>query len=779
MIERKRALVKLFLAFFFVPVFWQVASKYSWMRVLENWTMDLRFLLRGDIEAELKNSSNDGKKQTLKLVYVNVDEQSVALMGEEPVPLKYYAETIRALIEYGKPKVIASDIQFIQKQHSSLADMGKIKEDETICRNTLSSYDNIVFSAWYNAFGRANADFTRNEHPLPLIHQGFEAFGDSKGKAKTPLFPPTSIVGGKPLVGIINTDPIMNAGLTVRWMPLYVRIQEKVYLTLSLEVARLFFGISQDAVKIYGDDSATETLEGKSKAILIGMNGTTLMDIPLSYRQLVEINWFSSWASSKNKYVNLANVIKHKDFLEKGLPKEVEQANDFFKQFKESIILLGNTHANSKTMIATPVDHGLVPSISAHGNLLKTLFSGRFIERLPWNAELIILLLINFFVASLTLYGEIFGRFGRIFVGLVIAYFGLCFCCFGIFSPNFHMALPMVSVAGSIATILLCGMIYQLIIERRQRIRIKSIFGNYLSPEVVSAMVEEHAEPQLGGVEKNITAFFSDIQSFSTFSEILSPSSLVSLMNEYLTATTEVIKEEGGSLDKFIGDAIVAMFGAPLNLEAHPLRACVAACRIQQKQAWLRDKWKKEADKWPKEILRMRTRVGLSSGLATVGNMGSATRFNYTMMGDTVNLAARCESGAKTYGVYTLISEDTYKAAVAENNEVVFRFVDRIVVKGRKQPIGVYEIVGLRKELPDSAFECVDTFEKGIQRYLAQDWEGALSFFDRSSGLELLKPGRDVGVVLNPSILFVKRCKYMKETPPEKDWDGVFVMQTK
>jgi adenylate cyclase len=161
--------------------------------------------------------------------------------------------------------------------------------------------------------------------------------------------------------------------------------------------------------------------------------------------------------------------------------------------------------------------------------------------------------------------------------------------------------------------------------------------------------------------------------------------------------------------------------------------------------------------------------------------MGSTTRFNYTMMGDTVNLGSRCESAAKTYGVDSMVTEETYRRTLSESNEIVFRFLDRIVVKGRTQPVGVYEILGQKKQLPDSVFECLDHFEKGIRRYLDRDWEGAKTFFERSAPLEPLQPSlnKEEGILINPSLLFQSRCQYLAENPPPEDWDGICVMKTK
>ena len=214
-------------------------------------------------------------------------------------------------------------------------------------------------------------------------------------------------------------------------------------------------------------------------------------------------------------------------------------------------------------------------------------------------------------------------------------------------------------------------------------------------------------------------------------------------------------------------------------LSKHPINACLAACRIQDKQAYLRQRWALEHPTWPKNIFQMRTRIGLCSGKAVVGNMGSNMRFDFTMMGDTVNIGARCESGAKSYGVYTLVAEDTYNAVIRETQQFTFRFIDRIVVKGRQHPLGVYELLGITSELKQPTFDCIENFEKGIHFYLSQDWAHAIECFQRSAEMEPRIPERDPGIFTNPSLVFAERCRYMQQNPPVEDWDGVFVMKTK
>ena len=221
------------------------------------------------------------------------------------------------------------------------------------------------------------------------------------------------------------------------------------------------------------------------------------------------------------------------------------------------------------------------------------------------------------------------------------------------------------------------------------------MFGTYVSPAVVGQLVKSGQPPRLGGHEEEITAYFSDIQGFSRFAELMPPERLVELMNEYLTACTDVVTEEGGTLDKYIGDAVVAMFGAPIAQRDHAYRACLVALRVQARLAELRAKWREEGDRWPAVVAEMQTRIGLNSGPCVIGNMGSRTRFNYTMMGDNVNLAARMESGAKSWGVFTLCTEATRRACEQHaGDRVVFRPLGKIRVIGRAKPVAVFEVIG-------------------------------------------------------------------------------------
>ncbi len=312
------------------------------------------------------------------------------------------------------------------------------------------------------------------------------------------------------------------------------------------------------------------------------------------------------------------------------------------------------------------------------------------------------------------------------------------------------------------------------------RRNIKRMFGTYVSRALVKQMVNSGEAPRIGGENRELTAFFGSINSYVALAEQLPLAQLPELMNAYFTACTDSIQEEGGTLDKCIGDAVVAMFGAPAHLPDHALRACVAALKIQNEITSLRERFRREEGKWPEIVHGLRVRIGLNTGTAIVGNMGTATRFNYTMMGDEVNLAARLESGAKSWGVWTLCTGVTKHACDrSQQNRIVFRSLGSIIVKGRANPVELFEPVALSEDVTDELRECASLFESGLTHYLAQDWDGAEALFLRSSKLEPNQPGKSPGVKSNPSLVFIGLCNSLRADPPGPDWNGVFILKQK
>jgi adenylate cyclase len=297
--------------------------------------------------------------------------------------------------------------------------------------------------------------------------------------------------------------------------------------------------------------------------------------------------------------------------------------------------------------------------------------------------------------------------------------------------------------------------------EGREKSAVRSAFSRYLSPKVVEAVLDNPDMLSLGGSRRVMTCFFSDLAGFTSISEALSPEDLVQLLNRYLSIMTKVILRHGGTVDKFEGDAIMAFWGAPLIQEDHARRACMAALEQQAEM----DKFRAWAIS--EGLPELRVRMGLNTGPMIVGNMGSEERFDYTVMGDSVNLASRLEGANKAYNSYIMISETTY-SEVEDHVEV--RELDLLRVKGKQEPIRVFELMAAAGQLSPEKRALRAEYEKGLSLYRAMEFEKAATAFEAALAMT-----PDDG----PSQVYRERCRAYQKEPPSPDWDRVFTMTSK
>jgi adenylate cyclase len=267
---------------------------------------------------------------------------------------------------------------------------------------------------------------------------------------------------------------------------------------------------------------------------------------------------------------------------------------------------------------------------------------------------------------------------------------------------------------------------------------------------------------KLGGERKVCTVLFSDVRGFTTIAEQLTPEALVHLLNDYLTEMTNIVFHFDGMLDKYEGDAIMAVFGAPVSRGDDAFNACKAGLQMQEQLGKMRQLWRKQGKP------ELYSRIGINTGPMVVGNMGSETRFDYTVMGDAVNLGARLEPANKEYGTSIMIGEETRTAA---GDRIIVRKLDLLRVKGKTEPVNVYELIGLSEQkISDDGRRLLDLFQTGFDRYLEQNWEEAMRYFKMAIELKA-----DDG----PSRRYLARSKMFQENPPGDDWDGVFTMRGK
>jgi adenylate cyclase len=723
-----------------IPFLWCLSGHLGHLQFLENRSLDLRFRTRGELEAPPK------------IVYVDIDNEAIQAY-RWPWLHSYNAELLDALFDHGKVKAVAFDLVFSE---NARPDFGRKEQDEArlLFGKSIHRHKNVVLAANYVP----GPGLLQKKRQFPWVFEG----GADPQKNDTPELAAFPILGPSwGIPGLIDT--YMGEA---RFAPVFADTPVGEFHTMALRLALIHWGLTDEALTRFDD-----RIEVRKP------DQSLVATIPLQRGQLVEVNWFSRWISPENLRCSVADIGLNLSLLEDADPGHQAIGREFFGQFRDAIVLVGPVDPLLQDLGVTPMDKWPVPRVGLHGNLLKTFVSGKHIRRLPEWADHLLTFLLSVSVVSLALVQHRDAGGFKVFALLLVAlYVGVAFW---IFMSN-HVVLPLTAPLGATLMAGTFALGWQLVDEQRNKSRIKSMFGTYVSPQLVEQMVRTGESPQLGGVEEEITAYFSDIQGFSGFSELLPPDKLVELMNEYLTACTEVLLDQGGALDKYIGDAVVAMFGGLVKMDDHAYRACVTSQLVQLRMAELREKWQSEGDEWPSVVGRMESRIGLNTGEVIVGNMGSPARFNFTMMGDNVNLAARMESGAKAYGVLSMATEATYRDCLKHGGDhVVFRKLDRIIVKGRTRPVSVFEIVGLKEHVPDRIHECIAAFEDGLARYQAMDWDGAERLFRRSAILEARQPDGERATLSNPSLVMIERCLKLRTNPPGPDWDGVYVMGSK
>jgi adenylate cyclase len=735
-----------------IPALWCVVGHLGWLQFLEHRTIDWRIRYRGEMAAPVK------------VVYVDVDSRSIDEIGNWPWSRSYFARVSDVLINVAHVRAVGFDFVFSTMGQAESADRKKMIEGDLEFGRFLVRGAPVVLGASFTALEYRAAEGRIAHRMLPLVAKGVGDVAAIEPPEVTALQVPGRPPWTPPNIGLIDT---LDGG--IRTVPVWAPTSTGTFYHTAVQLARLYWGLPVGSIKVNGDHLDFVWPDGRVQA-----------RVPLRDGQLVDINWFSKWSSPANPRESFSIVYNYAQMLHSAKPEERETAEKYFAQesWKDAVVLVGPVDPLLQDIAPTPMDDAPVPRVGVHGNLLKTIISGDYLHWMPEWMTVVIALVLTVAVAGLPVSSGARSVAAKIMPVLIAGfYIGTAFQLF----KSLDFGLPITVPVGSAFTTGFAALVWQVVKEQQQKGRIKGLFGTYLSPELVNRMVESGEDPHLGGHEAVITAYFSDIQAFSTFSEKMTPARLVELMNEYLTACTDIVQEEGGTLDKYIGDAVVAMFGAPLPLPDHALRACVATQRVQLRIAELREKWRSETDSWPEVVHKLRARLGLNTGPAIIGNMGSRTRFSYTMMGDNVNLAARMESGAKLLGVYTMVT-DTTKAECEKHgggDRLVFRYLDRIVVKGRSQPVAVHEIVGFKENIDQRTFDCLGVYAQGIERYLIQDWDGAGALFGQSVQLEPNQPHTTPGIETNPSLVLIQRCQHMRAHPPGPGWDGTYVMKEK
>lgn len=443
-----------------------------------------------------------------------------------------------------------------------------------------------------------------------------------------------------------------------------------------------------------------------------------------------------------------------------GEPKSFNyiSASDVIKEkvkpefFKNKIVFLGSTSPGLHDNYFVPTSEGVeMPGVEIHANALQTLIIKNYLSEISKLNTILIILGLAIITSVLCII-----QLGLASIITLIIIIGLVFLA--IYSFDYGFIMNIVYSELSVILTFMSHIGYFYFVERKQRKEISDAFSKYVSKVLVDELMKHPEKLRLGGERREITVLFSDIRGFTTVSEKLTPEQLVHLLNEYLTAMTDIIMKNMGLVDKYMGDAIMAFWNAPLDEPNHVELASVTCLEMIQELKKLQEKWAKE------NIPVLDIGVGLSTGEAVVGNMGSQKRFSYTAMGDIVNLGSRLEGLNKEYGTHVIISHHTYKHIM---NKFLTRRLDFVKVKGKKVAIEIYELIG--KDGNEKLKKFIKTYENSLEFYKKQKFDDAIKEFKKALSLKEDKACE----------VMIGRCNYFKLHKPENDWDGSWEMKTK
>ncbi len=730
-----------FFAFIFAPPLMATILWAAWptdiARKIENVTIDWRFDAR---------ASSDPAPDP-KILLIGIGEQSLESLGRwQDWTRNIHADFLEALT-FQPPAVIAFDLFFTEPARD--------EEEDLAFADALSLHPSAITGMYLDTSVEAREQSKLHSYPSITLY-ATKPFPNVTGDVTQLLTGPTAqtpveLIAQSSWTGSVNFPPSRIDGMR-RKAPLLVRVGKDVYPSLVLQIVMQLEDASRNDVEIrLGEVITVPKKSGGEWKIPIDRAG----NLYVNYRDTRRLPVFDF---SRVTASILRNV-------------EGEPWPDRLPTIENKILIIGQSAEGLSDFGPTPYrPEDALFSIQA--TVLDSILREDYLYQMPQATAMGLWLLIAWGTVIALRKAPFTVAIG-VPIAITVSIVAGAFFLFYHQSILIPLALPVIGFIVMHTTII--G--DRLASEFRRNQYIKGVFGSYVSPEIVNQIIDSGETPELGGEKVDITVLFSDIEGFSTFSEELEPEELVDLMVEYLSALTDVLTDKGGCLDKYIGDAIDAMFGAPLPMEDHAYAGVVSTIEMQRKQSELRKRWKEQgrADL----IQNMHTRIGLNSGPAVVGNMGSRRRFNYTMMGDNVNLGARCESGAKAYGIYTMITEATYLAAKATQDDVVYRFLDQIIVKGRTLPVKMYEVIETVEVVSEETKDCLSIYAEGMSAYLSMDWDKAIEFFEKSSTLERFQPEQDNGVSTNPSRVMIARCGAMKTSPPPANWDGVFRMTEK
>ena len=685
-----------------------------------------------------------------RVVIVDIDEKSLNAEGRMPWSRNKMALLVRQLFETYKVRVMGFDIVFAEPDTSSgLASLEELGKNEL--------RDQPEFQAFLKR-ARETHDYDRifadeiAKHPVVL---GFFLGGkeEKSGVLPAPTFEDKSmgdagwlfmhhVASGysgniealqRKATGAGHLYPALDVDGTTRRVPIFVKYDNGYYESMSFALTRTYLGNAPVRMQVIPPGPL-----GSNVASIPWVQVGDLR-IPLDDRMAALVPFRG--ATGAFRYVSATDVMRGRIGAD---------------ELRDKIVIVGTSAQGLLDLRATPVREDF-PGVEVHANLVSGFLDQKIMHRPDYMVALSIMTILLVGVP----FALLLPRMSALVATVAVAVAVVILAAVNLYAwtaQNFvlNLAAPLTMIG----LLYLLNMAWGFFMETRSRRLISGLFGTYVPKELVAEMSKNPEEYSMRGETREMTVLFSDVRDFTSISEGLSAEGLRDLMNTYLTAMTEVVQERRGTIDKYIGDAIMAFWGAPLADPDHPVHALEASLDMQRRVRTLDPEFIKRG--WPPLYIG----VGLNCGPMNVGDMGSAFRRAYTVMGDAVNIASRLEALTKEYGVGILVSENMVRCAPG----FIYREIDKVVVKGRSEGLGIFEPLGKQGEVGESTLQEVERFHKALDLYRRQRWEEAEAL------LKNLAYGAPESKLYK---MYLKRIQHFRQNTPGPAWNGLWVFTTK
>ena len=695
----------------------------GWLTIAELKTLDHRF-----------HQYADSTKAGNDILLVAVDEASLEVYGSWPWARDRHGYVVHYLKQAGA-KAVVFDILFLEPDSAA-------EEFDEVFAEEMQAAGNVYLPFLMQDQHEPSADSTGSpagpQKPSPdILKKATIALDDQEPQPTRTLqtyadakLPTPLLAQAAHGLGYINLTPDIDG--TTRRLPLLARAQNQTFLHITTAVARDLLTVDQATLL--------------RRELRLGP-----MTIPLTAENEMVIDWHGTLENRVYPVYPIGAVLRSYTDMQEGKPPLLDPA-----LFRDKIVFVATTAAGTYDLRVTPLSP-FAPGVLIHMSALDNILRHRHLQPASWwifAASTLILTLATAWAFMLIQFQWVKpAAIG----GLAIAYYGLAVHAFASHGLWLDLAIPECALAVSFAA----AATTEYLTEGKQRRQLRTVFDKYMAAEVVDEIMRNPEAIRLGGEKKELSVLFSDVAGFTSISEKLAPETLVELLNKYLSAMTDIILRHRGNVNKYLGDGIMAIFGAPRGDPNHASLACFAALDSQSELTKLREQWKAEGQP------EISARIGINSGWLVVGNMGSQARMEYTVMGDTVNLASRLEGANKFYRTLILLGPRTYELA-ARNIEA--REVDLMRVKGKQEPVVVFELLARKGHLSAEQHRVIETYMEGLEAYKRRDFKTAAAQFEAALALDP-KDG--------PSRVYLGRAKEYLVAPPPVNWDGVYELKSK